>query len=120
MSERRCGIRSQSYTDTLICSYYPVNSDTKSILYSTQPDEYFEIVGSFHPGGANIGLCDGSVKFIKDSVQSLPFNNSTGNNDAFVYSHTTYTWSIAPGTQLGVWQSLSTRNMGEVVSSDSY
>jgi prepilin-type N-terminal cleavage/methylation domain-containing protein/prepilin-type processing-associated H-X9-DG protein len=111
---------SSYYTDTLICSYYPVNSDRSSILYSTQPDEYFEIVGSFHPGGANIGLCDGSVKFIKDTVQSLPFNNSTGNNDAFVYSGSTYTWSIAPGTQLGVWQSLSTRNMGEIVSSDSY
>ena len=111
---------SSYYTDTLICSYYPVNSDTKGIIATNQFDEYFEIVGSFHPGGANIGMCDGSVKFIKDSVQSLPFNPSTANNDFLIYDGNVGTWSVAPKTQLGVWQSLSTRNLGEVISSDAY
>jgi prepilin-type processing-associated H-X9-DG protein len=111
---------SSYYTDTLICTYYPVNSDTSSILSSKQPSEYFQIVGSFHPGGANIGMCDGSVKFIKDSIQSLPFNPGTGNNDAFVYSNSKFTWSIAAGIRLGVWQSLSTRDFDDVFASDSY
>jgi prepilin-type N-terminal cleavage/methylation domain-containing protein/prepilin-type processing-associated H-X9-DG protein len=111
---------SSYYTDTLICTYYPVNSDTSTILSSTKPSEYFQIVGSFHPGGANIGMCDGSVKFIKDSVQSLPFNPGTGKNDAFIYSSSTFTWSIAPGIRLGVWQSLSTRDFSDVFASDSY
>ena len=45
---------------------------------------------SYHPGGVNAALCDGSVKFFKESV-SPP-----------------------------VWMSLGTRAGGEVLSSDSY
>ena len=45
---------------------------------------------SYHPGGVNVLFGDGSVKFLKDSVG------------------------------LGPWRALSTRNGGEVVSSDSY
>ncbi len=113
---------SSYYTDTLVCTYYGVNNDTKSVLSTNQPDEYFQIVGSYHPGGANVGLCDGSVKFIKDSIQSLPFtfNTSTFDNGYFLYNSTTATYTIAPGTPMGVWQKLSTRNFGEVISSDAY
>ena len=46
--------------------------------------------GSFHPGGANFAFADGSVRFVKDSVSMVTY------------------------------QSLGTRNGGEVVSSDSY
>jgi prepilin-type processing-associated H-X9-DG protein len=45
---------------------------------------------SFHPGGANFAFADGSVRFIKDSVSMLTY------------------------------QQIGTRNGGEVVSSDSY
>jgi prepilin-type N-terminal cleavage/methylation domain-containing protein/prepilin-type processing-associated H-X9-DG protein len=45
---------------------------------------------SRHPGGVNLLLGDGSVKFIKDSIN------------------------------LQVWRALGTRNGGEVISSDSY
>jgi prepilin-type N-terminal cleavage/methylation domain-containing protein/prepilin-type processing-associated H-X9-DG protein len=45
---------------------------------------------SYHPGGANVALCDGSVRFVKESV-SQP-----------------------------IWMGLSTRTGGEVISSDSY
>jgi prepilin-type processing-associated H-X9-DG protein len=45
---------------------------------------------SNHPGGVNVGFADGSVRFVKDSV-GLP-----------------------------TWWALGTRNLGEVVSSDSY
>jgi prepilin-type N-terminal cleavage/methylation domain-containing protein len=45
---------------------------------------------SYHPGGVNLLLSDGSVHFIKDTVA------------------------------LSVWRALSTRNGGEVISSDSY
>jgi prepilin-type N-terminal cleavage/methylation domain-containing protein/prepilin-type processing-associated H-X9-DG protein len=45
---------------------------------------------SYHPGGVNVLMSDGSVHFIKDTVA------------------------------LSVWRALSTRNGGEVISSDSY
>jgi prepilin-type N-terminal cleavage/methylation domain-containing protein/prepilin-type processing-associated H-X9-DG protein len=45
---------------------------------------------SNHPGGVNIAFCDGSVHFIKDSINAQ------------------------------TWWALGTRNQGEVVSSDSY
>ncbi len=60
------------------------------------------------------------MRFVKDSIQSIPFNPATGNNDSFIYNNSTYTWSLAPNAQLGVWQKLLTRNFGEVVSSDAY
>jgi prepilin-type N-terminal cleavage/methylation domain-containing protein/prepilin-type processing-associated H-X9-DG protein len=46
--------------------------------------------GSYHPGGANFAFADGSVRFIKDSVNVLTY------------------------------ESLGTRGSGEVISSDSY
>jgi prepilin-type N-terminal cleavage/methylation domain-containing protein/prepilin-type processing-associated H-X9-DG protein len=45
---------------------------------------------SAHPGGVNVAMCDGSVRFIKDSISQVN------------------------------WLSLGTRNGGEVLSSDSY
>ncbi len=45
---------------------------------------------SYHPGGVNFVTCDGSVKFIKDSIN------------------------------LTTWRSLGTRAGGEVISGDSY
>jgi prepilin-type N-terminal cleavage/methylation domain-containing protein/prepilin-type processing-associated H-X9-DG protein len=49
-----------------------------------------QVAGSFHSGGVNVALADGSVRFIKDSI-SYP-----------------------------TWWALGTRALGETVSSDSY
>jgi prepilin-type N-terminal cleavage/methylation domain-containing protein/prepilin-type processing-associated H-X9-DG protein len=45
---------------------------------------------SYHPGGVNVAFCDGSVRFVKDSIG------------------------------LDVWKALGTRSGGEIVSADSY
>ena len=46
--------------------------------------------GSFHSGGVNVGMADGSVKFIKTSINPV------------------------------TWWALGSRNQGEVISSDAY
>ena len=56
------------------------------------PHTYYTIVGpsSNHPGGVNVGFLDGSVRFVKDSVNPI------------------------------TWWALATKAGGEIISSDSY
>jgi prepilin-type N-terminal cleavage/methylation domain-containing protein/prepilin-type processing-associated H-X9-DG protein len=54
------------------------------------PSRISTTANSRHPGGVNLGLADGSVRFIKSTI-NLP-----------------------------TWRALGTRNLGEVISADSY
>ncbi len=105
--------------DTMVAAYYPLNADLKGVPYLTSTYErWIQAVGSFHPGGANVGFCDGSVRFIKDTIESVGFDRSTGSVPVFPLDPTTTTYSIAPGARVGVWQKIATRNLGEIVSAD--
>ncbi len=61
---------------------------------------------SLHPGGVNALVADGSVRFIKESVESWPL-------DPIARAHLF-------GAPLGVWQKLATRNGGEIVDESGY
>jgi prepilin-type processing-associated H-X9-DG protein len=54
------------------------------------PEAHVEDYWSRHPGGANFLFADGSVHFLKSTINPIP------------------------------WRALATRNFGEVISSDSY
>jgi prepilin-type N-terminal cleavage/methylation domain-containing protein/prepilin-type processing-associated H-X9-DG protein len=106
-------------SDSLFSTLYPINAWRKVPRVSEEyTDSWVDSASSFHPGGANFAFADGSVHFLKDSISSWPFNPATGfplgvtdNQPGMV---------VAAGTQIGVYQKLSTRNLNEVVSSDAY
>ena len=71
------------------CRYYhafPPN--TRSCMFP--PQRISTTANSRHPGGVNMALADGSVRFVKSTVN------------------------------LGAWQAVGTRNGGEVISSDAF
>ena len=74
-----------------------------------------EAAGSFHPGGVNVSMADGSVRFIKDTISCWP--NDVANFGPDIQ------WSADGGYVVGVgtakpqvWQALSSRRGGEVIA----
>ena len=64
--------------------------DNPPCIASPTPDQKNTAARSRHPGGVDVTMCDGSVRFVKNSIS------------------------------YGTWQALSTTQGGEIISSDSY
>ena len=80
------------YGDTIFTSFYPINPQNKvqDVFGDGLTEANVGAASSFHPGGANFAMADGSVRFTKNSINI-----------------TTY-------------RALGTRGLGEVISADSY
>jgi prepilin-type N-terminal cleavage/methylation domain-containing protein/prepilin-type processing-associated H-X9-DG protein len=113
--------------DTLFSTLYPMNpfnkikdgvAGTTGLGTDGYGDPFVDAASSFHPGGANFGFCDGSVHFLKDAINSWAYNQATGYPTGVTFANGIYT--LAPGTQMGVYQKLATRAGSEVISSDQY
>jgi prepilin-type N-terminal cleavage/methylation domain-containing protein/prepilin-type processing-associated H-X9-DG protein len=75
---------------------------------------------SNHPGGANFVFCDGSVHFIKETINSWQMDQVSGDPIGVTFNSSTGLMNMAPGTRPGVYQALSTRAGSETISADSY
>jgi prepilin-type N-terminal cleavage/methylation domain-containing protein/prepilin-type processing-associated H-X9-DG protein len=113
--------------DTLGCTLWPINPQKKiqgdpvnTNTYGVNVGLLYQAFSSRHPGGINAAFADGSVKFLKDTIQTMPFNATNGLPNGFAPVAPTQMPVLQPGFQLGVWQAISTKAGGEVVSADQF
>jgi prepilin-type N-terminal cleavage/methylation domain-containing protein/prepilin-type processing-associated H-X9-DG protein len=118
---------SGNYGDTMFDTMFPINAHKKlpnggildppgSLNNSTI---WTVAASSYHPGGANFCMADGSVRFLKETINSWPVGQSA--SAATLPPGIVISGGVYQATKgLGVYQALSTRNGGEVISSDSF
>jgi prepilin-type processing-associated H-X9-DG protein len=115
-----------NYGDSIITTMYPLNADKVLPDFSDKTltngsTVWVNSASSNHPGGANFAFCDGSVKFLKNTISTWAYKNTgTSILPANLVLNGNGTYSTLPGTPWGIYQSLSTRAGGEVISADAY
>ncbi|WP_168155816.1 DUF1559 domain-containing protein [Isosphaera pallida] len=104
-----------NWGDTVFTTMYPPNAPKKLSRVATLG--WIHSASSLHPGGLNALMGDGSVRFVKETISSWP-NNVASGLPVGASEHSQGWWENVPAS--GVWQMLSTRNGGEIISAEDY
>lgn len=109
------------YGSTICTSFFPINPSGKV------DDEYGDglcrafigAVSSRHPGGANAAFVDGSVKFVKETIDSWAVNQRTATPLGLTIDNQGL-FQLSPETRFHVWQALTTRAGNEVIGASGF
>ncbi len=115
LSKKRGWWITGNWGDTLMTTMYPPNMLDKVALGAGSAHYY--AASSNHPGGVNGLFGDGSVKFVKDTIQSWPFDPLTGAPRGATRNAGGW-WENLP--RAGVWQAIGTRSGEETIDSGSF
>ncbi len=100
-----------NWGDTLFTTLYPPNAYKHVVLGASAA--WSNSASSLHPGGVNVVMCDGAVRFVKETVQCWPIDALTG-EPAGASLGTGGWWINLP--RPGVWQAIATRSGGELIT----
>lgn len=105
------------YGSTVFTSFYPINPRNKvdDVYGDNLCRSYVGALSSEHPGGAHVAMADGSVRFLKDTIDSWQVDPRTAVPLGVTWD-AEGKYVLGPEARLGVYQKLTTRAGGEAIS----
>jgi prepilin-type N-terminal cleavage/methylation domain-containing protein/prepilin-type processing-associated H-X9-DG protein len=109
--------------DTSFSTLYPIYPQKKindGLLPFTDSLFWASSASSLHPGGANFAMLDGSVRFIKESIDCWSIDPATNLPPGLTQGGSPVLYSWGPDLRFGVYQKLASRNFADFVSAGEY